>query len=160
MIGYAAGFYAIGESFNDVIARVDARWQARPNITVTSGYDRIVRPSFIGNYVLINRLHLDSRFVIRGAFQFGTTTWLSFDKSGLALSPNDSLLGNQPYRKDIRLNASIFGEYRFRPWLALFGDFGYLADFTDFEYTGTGALLAPAARYQRFEAWLGIRVFY
>ena len=75
-------------------------------------------------------------------------------------SRNSSLLGNQPYRKDIRLNATIFGEYRFRPWLALFGDFGYLADFTDFEYTGTGALLAPAARYQRFEAWLGIRVFY
>lgn len=166
MIGYAAGFYTsvtdvpIGEGFDDVIARVDARWRARPNITVTSGYNRILQPSFIGNYVLINRLHLDSRFIIRGAFQFGTTTWVSFDKSGLALNPDGSLLGNQPYRKDIRLNASIFGEYRFRPWLALFGDFGYLADFTEFEYTGPGALLAPAARYQRFEAWLGIRVFY
>jgi hypothetical protein len=160
MIGYAAGFFTIGDSFDDVIARVEARWQVRPNIVLTSGYNRILRPSFIGNYYLANRLHLNTHFIIHGAFQFGTNAWVSFDTSGLALNPDGSLLGNQPYREDIRVNVTLFGEYRFRSWLALFGDFGFLADFTDFQYSGTGALLAPVARYQRFEGWLGVRVFY
>ena len=86
--------------------------------------------------------------------------------SGLALAPPGScpdpicFLGNEPYRQDIRVYAGIFGEYRFKPWLALFGQVGYLADFTDFQYFGTDPLLDPAAGYQRFEAWLGLRVFY
>ena len=41
--------------------------------------------------------------------------------------------------------AGIFGEYRFKAWLALFGKVGYLADFTDFQYLGT----ARAARSRR-----------
>jgi hypothetical protein len=85
---------------------------------------------------------------------------VSFDKSGLALAPDGTLLGNRPNREDIRFYAGLFGEYRFKAWLALFGRVGYLADFTKFQYLGTAPLLDPAAEYQRFEAWLGIRVFY
>ncbi|MFW2389817.1 MAG: hypothetical protein ACN4G0_15870, partial [Polyangiales bacterium] len=67
MVGYAAGFYKIGEDFDDVIARVDLRWQALPSIFLGLGYLRDVRPSFIGNFVLINRLHATARFVLLGA---------------------------------------------------------------------------------------------
>jgi hypothetical protein len=160
MIGYAAGFYNIGEDYDDVIARVDARWRPRPTIAVNAGYSRDIRPSFIGNFTVINRLNAAAQFTLSGALQLGVKTWVSFDKSGLALSPDGTLLGNQPNRQDTRLYAGVFGEYRFKAWLALFGDLGYLADFTDFEYAGTGLLLDPAADYQRFEAWLGLRVFY
>ena len=67
---------------------------------------------------------------------------------------------NQPYRKDIRVWAGLFAEYRFRSWLALFGEVGYLADFTDFVYFGVEPLVEPNANYQKFQAWLGLRVFY
>ena len=160
MIGYAAGFYKVGEDFDDVIARVDLHWQPRPTITLTTGYDRDVRPSFIGNFVLINRLHADTAFTLAGALQLGIRAWVSFDKSGLALSPDGTLLGNEPNRKDTRVYAGVFGEYRFKPWLALFAELGYLADFTDFRYVGLDPLLDPVANYQRFEAWIGVRVFY
>ncbi len=160
MIGYAAGFYKIGENFDDVVARVDLRWQPRPTISLSTGYDRDVLPSFIGNYVLINRIHADTAFTLAGALQLGIQAWVSFDKSGLALSPDGTLLGNQPNRKDTRLYAGVFGEYRFKPWLSLFAEVGYLADFTDFRYVGLDPLLDPVANYQRFEGWLGIRVFY
>ncbi|UCF48028.1 MAG: hypothetical protein JSU89_12795, partial [Myxococcales bacterium] len=91
----------------------------------------------------------------------GVKTWASFDRSGLALSPDSTPLDpNQPNREDIRVYAGIFGEYRFKAWLALFGEVGYLADFTDFQYVGVDPLLDPAANYQRFDAWLGLRVFY
>ena len=160
MIGYAAGFYKFAEDFDGVIARVDTRWQPRPTIGLTAGYERDIRPSFIGNFVTVNRLHANARFTLAGALQLGVRGWVSFDKSGLALNPDGTLLGTEPNREDIRVYAGVFGEYRFKAWLALFGDVGYLADFTDFRYLGTAPLLDPAANYQRFEAWLGLRVFY
>ena len=159
-IGYTAGFYELASDFDGVIARLDMRWRPRPTISLTTGYDRRVRPSFIGNFTTTNRIHADAEFTLAGALQLGLTAWVSFDKSGLALSPDGSLLGNEPYREDIRVHAGIFGEYRFKAWLSLFGRVGYLADFTDFQYFGTDPLLDPAAGYQRFDAWLGLRVFY
>ena len=160
MIGYAVGFYEIGSDFDGVIARIDARWRPRPTITFVAGFDRDYRPSFIGNYTLMNRLYADVRFVVSGALQLGLKTWVSFDQSGLAIRPDGTLLGTTPTRDDTRVHAGIFGEYRFKAWLALFGDVGYLADFTDFQYLGVDPLLDPSANYQRFEAWLGLRVFY
>jgi hypothetical protein len=160
MIGYAAGFYEFASDFDGVIARVDTRWRPRPTISFKAGYDRSIRPSFIGNFTTMNRLYANAGFVLSGALQLGLTTWVSFDKSGLAIRPDGTLLGNEPYRQDIRVYAGIFGEYRFKAWLSLFGRVGYLADFTDFQYLGTDPLLDPSAGYQRFEAWLGLRVFY
>ncbi|MGB5267899.1 MAG: hypothetical protein WBN30_15005 [Polyangiales bacterium] len=162
MIGYAAGFYKIGQSFDDVIARVELRWQPRPTIGLSLSYDREVVPSYIGNFVLSNRLHANTTFTLMGALQLGVQAWASIYKTGLALSPDGTLLGNQPTRDGTRVYVGVFGEYRFKPWLALFADLGYLADFTDFRYVGLSpdVLLDPVADYQRFEAWLGIRVFY
>jgi hypothetical protein len=160
MIGYAAGFYEIAQSFDDVIARVELRWQARPTVGLSLSYDRDVRPSFIGNFVLINRLHANTTFTLMGALQLGVNAWVSFDKSGVALSPDGTFLGDQPSRQDTRVYVGVFAEYRFKPWLALFADLGYLADFTNFRYDDLDPLLDPVANYQRFEAWLGLRVFY
>lgn len=160
MIGYAAGFYEIGEDFDEVIARVDTRWRPRPTISFVAGYERDVRPSYIGNFVVINRLYANTRFTLAGALDLGIKAWVSFDKSGLALSPDGTLLGTEPNRKDTRVYAAIFGEYRFKAWLSIFAEVGYLADFTDFRYLGPDPLLDPAAEYQKFEAWLGLRVFY
>ena len=160
MLGYAAGFYKIGQNYDDVIARVDLRWQARPTIGLSLGYDRDVRPSYIGNFVLVNRLHAETTFTLMGALQLGVKAWASFYKTGLALSPEGAPLGNEPFRQGTRVYVGIFGEYRFKPWLALFADLGYLADLTDFRYAGFDPLIDPVANYQRFEAWLGLRVFY
>jgi hypothetical protein len=161
MIGYTAGFYALASDFDGVIARLDTRWRPRPTVSLVAGFDRDIRPSFIGNFTTMNRLYADAGFTLAGALQLGLRTWVSFDKSGLALNPDGTPLDpNEPYRQDIRVYAGIFGEYRFKAWLAMFGQVGYLADFTDFQYLGTDPLLDPAAGYQRFDAWLGLRVFY
>jgi hypothetical protein len=160
MIGYAAWFYEIIEDFDNVIARVETRWRPRPTVTLTAGYDRDILPSYIGNFTTMNRLYANTRFVLAGALELGVSASVSFDESGLALNPDGTLLGTQPTRKDTRVHASIFGEYRFKAWLALFSEIGYLADFTDFEYVGLTPLPDPTASYQRFEAWLGLRVFY
>jgi len=160
-LGYTAGFYRSASDFDGVIAGADVRWRPRPTITLTAGYDHDIRPSFIGNFTRVNQLSMNVRFIVAGALTLGIDGRVSFDKSGLAVAPDGTtLLGNEPYRKDIRVFAGISGEYRFRSWLGLFSRIGYLADFTDFEYAGTQPLLVPAAGYQRFDAWLGLRVFY
>ncbi|MBW2509231.1 MAG: hypothetical protein JRE81_11415 [Deltaproteobacteria bacterium] len=160
LIGYTAGFYRLASDFDGAIARADVRWRPRPTISFTAGYEHDIRPSFIGNFTRMNQLFVTTSFTIGGALRLGVDGRVSFDKSGLALAPDGTLLGNEPYRQDIRVLAGVFGEYRFKSWLALFARIGYLADFTDFEYVGTQPLLNPAADYQRFEAWLGLRVFY
>jgi hypothetical protein len=160
MIGYAAGFYDVGDNFDGVVARAEARWQPIPIVTLVGGYDRDYRPSFIGNFVESNRLYLTTSFTLGGAMELGIRSSVSFDKSGLALATDGGLLGKQPFREDIRVYAGIFGEYRFLSWLSMFARAGWLADFTDYQYIGPDPLLDPAAGYQRFDAWLGLRIFY
>lgn len=159
-VGYAVGFYDVGSDFDGVIARVEGRWRPRPTITLSGGYERDYVPSFIGNFYLMNRLYLNTSFIVAGALELGVKAWVAFTKSGLALTPNGTPLGTQPNRQDIRVWTAFFAEYRFRAWLAVFGELGYLSDFTDFEYTGAQPLVDPTARYQKFQAWLGLRVFY
>jgi hypothetical protein len=159
-LGYAVGFYGLGDDFDGVTARVEARWRPRPTVMVVGGYDRDYIPSYIGNFTLMNRLYTETRFIVSSALELGIKGWVSFDKSGLAITPDGVLLGNQPYREDIRLFAAFFAEHRFKAWLALFGEVGYLADFTDFEYLGVEPLVEPTASYRKFQAWLGLRVFY
>jgi hypothetical protein len=159
-VGYAAGFFDAGDDFDGVIARAEARWRPRPTITLTGGYDRDYLPSYIGNFFLTNRLYLQTAFIVAGALELGVKGSVSFDKSGLAVTPDGALLGNTPYREDIRVLAGFFAEYRFKAWLAVFSELAYLADFTDFVYLGVEPLVEPTARYQKFQAWLGLRVFY
>ena len=159
-IGYAVGFYEVLQDFDDVTARVEARWTPRPTISLEGGYNRDVLPSFIGNFTLINRLHVNATFTAAGALSFGLKAWVSFDKSGLAVAPDGSFLGTEPEREDIRTRVALWGEYRFKAWLSVFAEVGYLADFTDFQYLGASPLLDPSGNYQKVEAWIGIRVFY
>ncbi len=63
----------------------------------------------------------------------------------------------------MRLIAGIFAEYRFTDWLGVNGTLRYTGNFTDYTYTidpGTGGALPDPAGYNKFEAWLGVRVFY
>ena len=137
----------LGNDFDGVIA-------ARPSELATSSRRSRFRPGTTATSFhpssetsrRSNRLFADANFVLSGALLLGIKAWVSFDKSGLALGPDGSLLGNEPYRKDIRVYAGIFGEYRFKAWLALFGRVGYLADFTDFQYIGTDPLLESRQR--------------
>ena len=160
LVGYAAGFFEALQDFDGPIARVEARWRPRGTISLAGGYTHDIVSSFIGNFTRMHRLHLNTTFTVAGAFLLGLRAWVSFDKSGLALTPQGTPLGSELERQDIRTQITLFGEYRFRSWLSVFSELGYLADFTDFTFTGIDPLLDPLGDYQRFEAWIGFRVFY
>ncbi len=163
LIGYAVGFYDALDDFDDVIARAEIRWKPRPTISVDGGYDRNVNPSYIGNFTVVNRLFFNTKVAIAGVALLGFRTWVSFDKSGLALTPEGTPLDANGLlrRKDIRYYAGLFGEYRVASWLAFLAEVAYTADFTDFVYSnGLGPLVDPPAQYQKGEAWVGLRIFY
>lgn len=160
MVGYAAGFFDVASNFDGVVATVETRWNPRPTISFKAGYEKDFQPSLIGNFTQINLLRTDTTFILGGAFSLGLRTWLSFNKSGLALAPDGNLLGDQAYRKDTRLWVAVNGEYRFKAWFAVTAQVGYVADFTDFQYLGAAPLPQPLAQFQRWNAWLGLRVFY
>ncbi|MEM7433550.1 MAG: hypothetical protein AAF436_00265 [Myxococcota bacterium] len=159
-VGYTAGLYDALEDFDDVTARVELGWTPRPTIKLDGGYTRDTVPSFIGNFISFNRLHLNATFTAAGALVVGVRSWVSFDKSGLALRPDGAFVGTEPRREGIRTRVALWGEYRFRSWISMFAEVAYLADFTNFQFIGIGPLVDPTAQYQKVQAWIGLRVFY
>ncbi|MEZ4252182.1 MAG: hypothetical protein R3B99_28545 [Polyangiales bacterium] len=80
---------------------------------------------------------------------------------GTVLDGTGAMIGTTD-RKDVWFQAKLFAEYRFTDYLGLNASLGYLGNFTDFEYTvdtGMGPVVDPAG-FNKFEAWLGVRVFY
>ena len=141
MIGYAAGFYDIGDDFDGVIARLDTRWRPRPTIELIAGFDRDYRPSFIGNFTLMNRLYANVRFTLSGALQLGLKAWVSFDKSGprgqrqRCRRPSSTATSHidKIYAYTLASLVNIGSRHGSRCSAMS----GIVADFTDFQYVGT-----------------------
>lgn len=166
LVGYAAGFFENVEvdDFEAVTARIEGRYRPRPSIATNFGYVRHFRPSFIGNYARSDRGYVNAMILMGGRFLVGSEAAVSYDKTGIALAPDGSLLGTEARREGIRFSLRLYSEYRIRNWLGLTASAAYLADFTDFEFN-TGAfpmavIPDPGAGYQKVEAWLGVRAFY
>lgn len=163
MVGYAGGFYDEGDDFDNVEAAAQIKWQPRQTLNFALGYDRSFRPSFLGNFVKRDRIYLNSQLLMGGSFLLGLDLALVFAETGAVQTPSGMDLGNNATRSDIFFTANLFGEYRFTDWLALTASVGYYGDFTDFDYDPTaigGPIPDPGGGYQKFEAWLGLRVFY
>lgn len=171
LVGYSAGFYKAVDvqDFDSVNARAELRWKPRQNIRTTLGYERDFHPSFVGNYYKSDKLYLKTNLLFVGALLVGADLSAAFTKSGVALSgPTGTmpLLGNQQHRKDTRISAGLFSEYRFTNWLALNATFRYIADVTNYSFQqvfdamGNPLIPDPSGAYHRFEIWGGLRVFY
>lgn len=173
LVGYSAGFFddPAADDYDNANARLELRWQPQQTIRTRLGYERLFRPSFVGNYYKNDKLYAQADFLLLGALLLGVDSSISFIRSGLALDgaagTGMDLLGTQERREDIRVSAGIFGEYRVTNWLAFNATFRYIGDFTDFDFEQvtdptTGGLLVPdpGGGYQKFEVWGGVRAFY
>lgn len=167
MAGYAAGFFDSGipgydQDFDSFIAQAQLTWRMDQNARLLVGYDRGFRPSFVGNFYSQDRGYAAFQVTLLGSLLLGLEAGVGYLDFGQMVAPDGSPLGSSTNREDIRVDASLFAEYRFTDWLGLNATLAYLGDFTDFRYnivTGPGVVLDPAG-YNKFEAWLGVRVFY
>ncbi len=167
MAGYAAGFFdsnivGYDQDFESFIAHAQLTWRIDPNARLLVGYRRSFNPSFIGNFYSQDRGYASFQMTLLGSLLLGLEAGVAYLDFGQLIAPDGSLLGSSTEREDIRVDASIFAEYRFTNWLGVNATLSYLGDFTDFQYnvmTASSAILDPAG-FNKFEAWLGVRVFY
>jgi hypothetical protein len=159
--GYSAAFFDNNIDSDSITAQVEARWHFLEQSTWTLGYDRTLMPSFQGNAMRTDRIKTGVHSLFGGVFALGAKAELSFvtfgDDPDLAMSST-----GDPDAKQLLLNLS--GEYRFVDWFAVTGEVGYLHNFTDFAITApapnpTDPDIVNEAKYERFEAWLGVRAF-
>lgn len=166
--GYAAGFYAdtfsYDQEYESLVAQVEARWRISEATRLNFGYDRDFQPSFLGNFYRRDRGYANFQTIIGGAFLLGVEASFGFYEFGAIVLPDGMTpVGTTTNRGDYRLIGSVFGEYRFTDWLGVNATVRYTGAFTDYEYRipfpGPMTVIDPAG-YNKFEAWLGVRVFY
>ena len=157
--GYDATFADNDADREAVTAQVEARWRFIETSQWALGYDRTLQLSFQGGTMQVDRIKTALNAMFGGVFALGLRADFAFIDYG-----EDDELGE---RDDKQLTTSLSGEYRFVDWFAVTGEVGYLQNFTDFEVrvpivdedgmnVGT---VTNAAKYRRFEAWLGVRAF-
>ncbi len=160
-VGYAANFVddPAFSDFDTILALVGLKFRLTPTATLDLGFERENTASIVGLYRTQDRGYLNFELIVGRAFLIGLNTWVA------RLEFGDIVAGGTPSggRSDIYLSAKLFAEYRFTDWLGLNASVGYFGDFTDFEYQvsdGAGGLIPDPAGFNKFEAWLGLRVFY
>lgn len=164
LVGYGAGFFdsppsrMYDQEYESVVAQLEARWQIVPQARLVFGYDRDFQPSFVGNFYRVDRGYANFQMLIGGAFLLGLEASFGGYEFGAVVLAD----GSTRQRTDLRFIGTLFAEYRFTEWLGVNGTVRYTGNFTDFQYqidTGGAPIIDPAG-YNKFEAWLGARVFY
>ncbi len=153
--GYTAGFYDDDNDYENVMAQVELRWRLRETMLWAVGYDREYGTAFQGNFARMDRAKTRLEALLGRVVVLGARAELTFVDFGF--DERIDALGGDPTRNDIHLLVNLNGEYRIIDWLAITAEFGYLENFTDFEYPVMGP--NDPAEYRRFEAWLGLRAF-
>lgn len=162
LLGYTASdFKALGgydQDFDSINALADLRWKPSSNVMFGLGYSRDMQQSLIGNYFSRDRGYITSNLTLNHNIFFALTADVSYLDFGRMIRPDGSMLGNKSEREDIRAGASLFGEYRFTDWFAVNGTAIYQGTFTDFQFALDSGVLDPVD-FNKFEAWLGLRIF-
>lgn len=166
MVGYSAGFFDNGPDYgigrDAVTARIEGRLTPNDNLSFKLGYQRRFNQSFVGNFARHDRMYLGGQITLGGVFMTGIDFSATRSVTGAALGADGMTLldPTSPSRQAWRLMTDVYAEYRATQWLAVTLNLQYMQDFTNFTYTTAAPLVDPNAAFSKFQAWLGLRVFY
>lgn len=175
MAGWGASFYTPrGQNdFDSVIGHLELKWYLTPNpsadpagatlalSSLAAGFTRDFHDSFIGTYFERDRGYLKLTYFFGGRF-------LVIADGGVAAIvypdlPATRSTDAEAAWTDVRIDASLFGEYRIRDSLGLNTTLRYGQNISDNSLTSRGGALIPVTenylRWQQFEAYLGVRWF-
>lgn len=172
LAGWGATFYTPRgqEDFDSLLAQAEVKWYLTPNpssdpaaatlslSSIAVGFLRDFYDSYIGTYYERDRGYLNLSYFFGGKF-------LVVTEGGVAaiVYPPSVQLPNPS--TDIRVDASIFGEYRFKDSIGVNTTIRYGTNISDnalVTTTGTGAAAntsRDSLQWQQFEAYLGARWF-
>jgi hypothetical protein len=169
LAGYGASFYTPRpqEDFDSIIGQAEVKWYITPNPTanpmaatlslssVSVGFNRDFADSYFGTYEERNRGYLNTSYFFANRF-------LLVVEGGVAavLYPPSLELGADP-STDVRIDGSVFGEFRFADSFGINGTVRYNANISDnvVEVTGAAGTVQDPLDYQQFEAYVGFRWF-
>lgn len=166
MVGWASTFYRQHggsiepRQYDAPVANAEVRWfiQPRPDLeqatiatglsSIALGYARTVNNSYLGSFYQRDRGYLQfSAFLlgaVAGGFEFGVSRVAFPEATGAGV--------NTPAIKQLRLDANVFGEYRFTDTLAANATFMY-------DQVNSDAIPTEDLDYKRWQAYLGLRWF-
>ncbi len=167
MGGWGASFYdgPDPQDFDSFIGQAEIKWLITPSASndpaaaslslssLAAGFTRDFGDSYIGTYEEINRGYLKFSYMFAGRF-------LLIVDGGVAAvvyPPIPSLNVSEGFTT-IRIDPSIFGEYRFVDFFGVNATVRYDANFTD-QTVDSGTQSEPL-QWQRFQAFLGARVLW
>lgn len=178
LVGWGAGFYSnagVGDrDFDSVIGQVELRYfltgaapeagQPAPatSSSIGAGFTRDFYNSYIGNYYERNRGYVTMSAVF--AHQFLVT--LDAGVAGIHYGTPLDRESGRPLRStgftNIRIDASLFAEYRAKDWLGFNATYQYLQEVSN--VTLPSNLAANSPRYglgfNRHQVFAGVRVFF
>ncbi|MBW2460955.1 MAG: hypothetical protein JRH11_04865 [Deltaproteobacteria bacterium] len=164
MAGYAGGFYEVGDEYDDFVAQTELRFSIGENIKVPIGYERDYQRSVSGNFYRRDRGYASIEMLLGGTVLVGLDAGVGLYDFGTLLDASGMPMGTagDGQREDIRVDASLFAEWRIRSWLAINGSLDYDGDFTDFEFANVGATgpVFDPAGYNKFQVFGGVRAFF
>ncbi|XXX73712.1 hypothetical protein WMF30_39320 [Sorangium sp. So ce134] len=181
MAGWGASFYTpkndadVVHDFDSVIGQLELKWFLTPNpstdpaaatlalSSLSAGFTRDFHDSFVASYFERDRGYLKLTYFFGGRF-------LLIVDGGVAAhvfpaipdDPNSVTLPHGPWT-DVRIDASLFGEYRFADSLGINSTLRYGNNISSTALTtpnqSTGRSLNNYLGWQQFEAYLGVRWF-
>jgi hypothetical protein len=171
MVGWGSSFYTPSpqEDFDSVIGQAEVRWYLTPNpsndpaaatlslSSLAAGFTRDFVDSYIGTYYASNRGYASFSYFFGGKF-------LLVAEGGAAAIqyPNVTLPVNiAPHAAwtDVRIDASLFGEYRFKDAFGVNLSGRYDGNVSNTVLSLKGGSSPDELAYNRFQVYLGVRWF-
>jgi hypothetical protein len=173
MVGWGSSFYKglNAQQFDSVIGQAELKWYITPNpgldpaaatlalSSVAVGYNRDFFNSYLGDFFQRDRGYLNLTHFFGGRF-------LLVADAGLARIGYPGIFGNSRMTRvssafsTLRLETSLFGEYRVTDSLGLNATLRYSADITDVRIgTPVTGGVVDDLQWKRFEAYAGVRWF-
>lgn len=176
MAGWGASFYTAStgasaeyanQNFNSVIGQLELKWFITPNpsanpgtasntlSSVAVGFVRDFYDSFIGNYFERDRGYLSFSYFYGGKFLLvidGGAAPIIYPK--MKISSSDAVIG--PFT-DIRIDASLLAEYRFKSQFGVNASVRYNENINKVHLPVQAAGTVDDLSFRQIEAYLGFR---
>ncbi|WP_437924463.1 hypothetical protein WMF37_36380 [Sorangium sp. So ce291] len=177
MAGWGASFYtptsdtAVVNDFDSVIGQLELKWFLTPNpgtdpaaatlalSSLSAGFTRDFHDSFLASYYERNRGYLKLTYFFGGRFLLIADGGVAAHVYPEIPESNQSLLAGVAPWTDIRIDASLFGEYRIGDSLGINSTLRYGNNISSTALTTLGTTVPNYLGWQQFEAYLGVRWF-
>jgi hypothetical protein len=173
MVGWGSSFYkgVNAQQFDSVIGQAELKWYITPNpgldpaaatlslSSIAVGYNRDFFNSYLGDYFQRDRGYLSLSHFFNGRFLLVADGGLARIGYPGIFNSNRLVRVNAAF-STLRLETSLFGEYRVADSLGLNATLRYSADITDVRVAPAfTAGVGDDLQWKRFEAYVGVRWF-